>query len=646
MKIERVEALPTTFPDLLGEHLNLCIVRIEAEGVVGWGEICDSYCCTFPTAYVPLVHDVLGPLLVGEELVGVDALTRRLRTWARRRLGDAGMAIQAVSGLELALWDLAGKRDGVSVSAMIGRVRDRIPMYQSGKFLDLPAGDHQQLFGEALDRGATAVKVRASLDPAHDLRVLAELQELLPDGTEVLVDGNEHFSVTTARRFAAGLADLGVYALGGTGSPVRPSGHRPARRRRSGADRLRRAHVRRRRLRRRARRRLARHRPTRPRHRRRAVRVPPGRVAGRGLRRPGRAALLGGSLRPRLGPPPRRLPARTCRWSSTASPSRPCGSPWSATGSVGAGWWTAASRCPTGQGGASTSTRIACGPRRTSPRPTTRACRGDRWASFEPRPRTTRRPVSGTPGTRWRSAPRSATARGRAVLDRPWVLVRLDGELRAFEDRCPHRMAPLRIGTVLATAPSSASTTAGGSGPTGAAWPSRPGDGAPIPARARLRRRRPGAERYGLVWLAPEDPVATCPTSTSGTTTPSTPTGTSPAAPRSPPSSSARTSSTPPTCPRCTPATFGVADAGYLPPARSSTTDGGRGPPTRSPYRNHDDPLVATGEHPLEQPQRLYKEVCPATTALVRLDFPLTGKTIAILFPCRPSRRPRPGSSR
>ena len=32
-------------------------------------------------------------------------------------------------------------------------------------------------------------------------------------------------------------------------------------------------------------------------------------------------------------------------------------------------------------------------------------------------------------------------------------------------------------------------------------------------------------------------------------------------------------------------------------------------------YRNHDDPLVATGEHPLEQPQLLYKEVWPATTA-------------------------------
>jgi D-galactarolactone cycloisomerase len=213
VKIERVEAIPTTLPDLLGEDLNLCIVRIEAEGLVGWGEICDSYCCTFPRAYVPVVEEVLGPLLVGQHLTSVEALARRLRTWARRRLGDAGMAVQAISGLELALWDLAGKRDGASVSALVGRLRDRVPMYQSGKFLDQPVGVHQELFGEALDRGTTAVKVRASLDPAHDLRVLASLRSLLPAGTEVLVDGNEHFTVATARRFAAGLADMGVYAL-------------------------------------------------------------------------------------------------------------------------------------------------------------------------------------------------------------------------------------------------------------------------------------------------------------------------------------------------------------------------------------------------------------------------------------------------
>ena len=82
--------------------------------------------------------------------------------------------------------------------------------------------------------------------------------------------------------------------------------------------------------------------------------------------------------------------------------------------------------------------------------------------------------------------------------------------------------------------------------------------------------------------------------------------------------------------------TFGVAESGYLPPV-TVEQDGWRAWTTYEvEYRNHDDPLVATGEHPLVQPQRLYKEVVPATTALVRLHFPLTGKAIAILFSCLP----------
>lgn len=213
MIIERIEAIPATLPDMFGEDLHLCLVRVDAEGLVGWGEVCDSYCCTFPTAYAPLIEEVLGPLVVGRELATVDELGRHLRTWARRRLGDAGMAVQAISGIELALWDLAGKAAGSPVSELVGRLRDHVRVYQSGKFLDRPSGFHVELFGPAVDRGATAMKVRATLDVDHDLAVLAELLSQLPSGATVLVDGNENFNVVTATRFASALHALGVAVL-------------------------------------------------------------------------------------------------------------------------------------------------------------------------------------------------------------------------------------------------------------------------------------------------------------------------------------------------------------------------------------------------------------------------------------------------
>ena len=57
-------------------------------------------------------------------------------------------------------------------------------------------------------------------------------------------------------------------------------------------------------------------------------------------------------------------------------------------------------------------------------------------------------------------------------------------------------------------------------------------------------------------------------------------------------------------------------------------------------YSNFDDPLVATGEHPLVQPQRLYKEIAGPTAAVVRLFHPLTGKTVSFLFACSPRNAP------
>jgi vanillate O-demethylase monooxygenase subunit len=82
--------------------------------------------------------------------------------------------------------------------------------------------------------------------------------------------------------------------------------------------------------------------------------------------------------------------------------------------------------------------------------------------------------------------------------------------------------------------------------------------------------------------------------------------------------------------------TFGVEDDAFLPP-HEVARDGWRASTTYvAPYKNQDDPLVATGEHPLVQTHHLFKELTAATTAVVRLTFPMTGGVIAILFSCLP----------
>lgn len=223
------------------------------------------------------------------------------------------------------------------------------------------------------------------------------------------------------------------------------------------------------------------------------------------------------------------------------------------------------------------------------------------------------------------------------VLGRAWVVLRLNGELVAFVDQCPHRLAPLSIATNVGTV-----LQCGYHG-----WefdqnglcvriPAL-GDDATIPPRACLERPAGVQERYGLVWLAPAEPVSELPDfwewedptfDTSWNQPRHTTAGAGQLCDNFLDAAHLPTVHT---------GTFGVADAPYLPPQQVERSGWVASTTYRVQYKNHDDPLVATGEHPLVQPQDLYKECRPATTAFIRLHFPLTGKTIAILFSCLPA---------
>ncbi len=222
------------------------------------------------------------------------------------------------------------------------------------------------------------------------------------------------------------------------------------------------------------------------------------------------------------------------------------------------------------------------------------------------------------------------------LLGRDWVLVRFGDRLAAFADRCPHRLAPLSIGSNLGDR-ISCRYHGWQFDPEGqlVAIPAL-GEGATLPTRACLTRPAGLVERYGLIWLAPAPPVSELPEF------PEWETDGFDLAWNEPRSTTAGAAQL---CdnfldaahlPTVHTGTFGVAEAGYLPPHEVDRATWVASTTYRVQYRNHDDPLVATGEHPLVQPQDLTKVCWPATTALVRLYFPLTRRTMAILFSCLP----------
>jgi galactonate dehydratase len=101
-------------------------------------------------------------LLIGMDPRDVDACFEKVRRAYIFRGGFAGLGISALTGIEIALWDLAGKAQGVPVYRLLGgKFRDRVRLY-----VDSAHSDYQQRAAEVRSRGFTAIKF--DLDDAHN----------------------------------------------------------------------------------------------------------------------------------------------------------------------------------------------------------------------------------------------------------------------------------------------------------------------------------------------------------------------------------------------------------------------------------------------------------------------------------------------
>jgi L-alanine-DL-glutamate epimerase-like enolase superfamily enzyme len=108
---------------------DVLLVRVEtADGIVGWGEAF-AYACASATDAA--IRDMFAPRLIGQSCHDIAALSREMQRQLHIQ-GRYGITIFAWSGIEMALWDVAAKRTGVSLATLLGgRRRGSVPAYAS-----------------------------------------------------------------------------------------------------------------------------------------------------------------------------------------------------------------------------------------------------------------------------------------------------------------------------------------------------------------------------------------------------------------------------------------------------------------------------------------------------------------------------------
>jgi L-alanine-DL-glutamate epimerase-like enolase superfamily enzyme len=203
-----------------GSQDDLVILISTDEGITGIGEV-DSA----PEAVQALVHQRgshavatgLRDALIGEDPLDVERLWDRMYR-SVIYVGRRGIAIHAISGIDIALWDLKGKALGKPVCELLGTpVRDRVRAYASMLMPDTPEETAARVTA-LRDQGFTAVKLGwgpLGRDAEHDVKLAAAAKEAGGEGTEIMIDAGLGYVADAARaiRVARELEELGIYWL-------------------------------------------------------------------------------------------------------------------------------------------------------------------------------------------------------------------------------------------------------------------------------------------------------------------------------------------------------------------------------------------------------------------------------------------------
>ena len=216
MKIATVEAVPLRMPfDFSGKArdasaggwpaLDFCLVNVTTDtGITGWGDAFAYHCRESVAA---AVEHMIKPAAIGEDARDIAGLSHRLQQ-KFHLFGRYGITLFALSGLDIALWDIAGKAAGLPLATLLGGTVDRtLPAYSSLFILR--------------DKEKVMADVRRSLDEGYRYIKLHEIGEVeigaarsvTGDLVPIMVDVNCPWTPEQAIRMARTLDQFDLHWL-------------------------------------------------------------------------------------------------------------------------------------------------------------------------------------------------------------------------------------------------------------------------------------------------------------------------------------------------------------------------------------------------------------------------------------------------
>ncbi len=234
MKVTRITShvLSYDMPDVLGysqqyySKRTAHLVEVETdEGITGWGE------CFGPGAVAvankSIVEGVIQPMILGDDPMDRDVIWHKVYNLLRDH-GQKGMPLQSLSGVDIALWDIAGKVAGLPLHKMIGGAhRTDVPVYGYGMMLrPEPVESLQARFvdeaAQIKDAGFAATKMKVGMGPKDDVRLAQAVRKGVGPDFKFMADANHCYTTSDAFYVGRALDELDAYWFE---EPVAPEDH-------------------------------------------------------------------------------------------------------------------------------------------------------------------------------------------------------------------------------------------------------------------------------------------------------------------------------------------------------------------------------------------------------------------------------------
>ncbi len=185
-----------------------CVVEIVAEdGTVGWGE------CFGPAALNAAVVGAFRPHLIGADALAGERIWMHLYNLFRDQ-GQKGLVVTALSGVDIALWDLKGKRFGAPVHVLMGGpVRREVQAYATGTYRRGDADPLGYIVDEVtgyVRQGFAAVKLKIGFGVRADAALIRACREAVGPGIALMLDANHGYDAIEAVALGRAVADCDI----------------------------------------------------------------------------------------------------------------------------------------------------------------------------------------------------------------------------------------------------------------------------------------------------------------------------------------------------------------------------------------------------------------------------------------------------